>query len=298
MVELIFAGTKSVFNLQYKPFGYHQPWGAFFSIDDTGVSAIGQAKVFLDGTAVSVGKKIGTTYWGTSPYGMVAGWNNNVYSTEPLIVRPLWHQQLNTPSSFNMLAYPFAVDQDNGLLIAYTGRVYDLVTGTEKCRGYIGVNQLAAHYYAPGQVIFFNPYGWNCFIYDYMSEEVISKFTLPSSIRNYAYDPVNKVIVVQMSTYKLNLYTTTDIGYTLSAPSFTAPILTKTYGGSQVVVRLTDKDGDGVPKKWIHWELFALRGDLEFDRTLTDTDGYAYNYYYGPAGTNLGSETLTAYVVV
>ena len=81
----------------------------------------------------------------------------------------------------------------------------------------------------------------------------------------------------------------------LLAPLFSpSPAL---YTLSKLTTRLTSADGQGVAGKAILWWLTGDKGDLEYPYTLTDENGYAHNWYYGPPGEyGLGEETVNVEV--
>ena len=63
------------------------------------------------------------------------------------------------------------------------------------------------------------------------------------------------------------------------------------YIGQDVKVRLTSIGGFPCPNRLVTWQIPTGLGSLEKAVSLTDADGYAWNYYYGPL-TAGGLETI------
>lgn len=115
--------------------------------------------------------------------------------------------------------------------------------------------------------------------------------------RAIVYDSTHHVLIVLLSSGQVAVYALNNVGYALSAPSLSpAPAL---YTLSRVKTRLTSASGQGVPSQGVLWYLSGDKGALEKPYSLTDADGYAENWYYGPAGSfGLGSETINVEVSV
>lgn len=110
-------------------------------------------------------------------------------------------------------------------------------------------------------------------------------------------DSTHKVVVVLLPSGKVAVYDLNNIGAVLSAPTlFPDPAL---YKLSRATTRLTSDDGQGIPGKPIQWWLSGNKGYLESTHTITDADGYASNWYYGPTNPIcLGQETINVEVVL
>lgn len=109
-------------------------------------------------------------------------------------------------------------------------------------------------------------------------------------------DSTHKVVVVLLTSGKVAVYGLNNIGAMLSAPTLSPdPAL---FILSRATTHLTSEDGQGIPGKPILWWLSGNKGCLEATHTITDANGYASNWYYGPTDPIcLGSETINVEVV-
>lgn len=134
-------------------------------------------------------------------------------------------------------------------------------------------------------------------IFDRETGTVTFSGVVDPSNKAIAYDSHHNVLIVLLNSGQVAVYALNNVGYTLSAPSFSpSPAL---YTLSKVKTRLTSASGQGVAGQGVLWWLTGDRGSLEKPYSLTDQEGYAENWYYGPAGSfGLGSETINVEVSV
>lgn len=301
MVELIFATTRAWgVSTSGITLLYHTPWNAFFMIANSGGLNSYIWKVFLDGSRVAATKRSGNfNYLNSAGGNVVACDAHNIWECDPLTVYPYYHKSLGYNSGSLSFSNGF-IDSDAGLFLTALGYVYDTTQSPwvliRDRRSAIGFTPNFCSAYADGQVIWIDKDGSGATIYDYRSDAVVRKMGFPSNTVA-TYDMNHKVLVALVSD-KLRIYSTTDIGYSLSAPTFVEPLRRNPYGGNQVYTRLTDAKGNPVPDKWVHWLVLGSRGIMEKDVVKSDANGYSYNYYYGPAGIDLGSETIQVSVNV
>ena len=116
------------------------------------------------------------------------------------------------------------------------------------------------------------------------------------------YDLRHDLIITLETDGKIRLYLLTPVPAVLSAPAWT-PAVTEVHRlhGYPVQVRLTGDAGEPCPGYWIEWSLAGspAKGSLLRPRTRTDAEGYAANYYFGPAGAgDTGLETIQAQVII
>jgi hypothetical protein len=116
-----------------------------------------------------------------------------------------------------------------------------------------------------------------------------------------AYDCLHRLIVTVETDLKVRLFTLDPVPATLSSPVFVpAEAHHHRLTGGRVQTRLTGGDGEPCGNYWIHWNLLGSpKGELLKDKSKTDGNGYAENYYYGPppSGT-IGEETILVSVKV
>jgi hypothetical protein len=197
------------------------------------------------------------------------------------------------------LQHPYIDDNARLLLTAYTnGRVhrYDLDTGNE-ILPYLTLatgdlyDQIA--WAGTGRVFMGCKSSGRVALVDYLSWQILWQ----SKVRPcaaMAYDCLHDLVITLESDGLVRLYLTDPVPAQLSAPVFVPDSLTQyRLKGSKVKTRLTGDVGEAIPKRVVTWSLLNSKGYLGKDKTLTDADGWAENYYFGPDVTGiLGAEAI------
>jgi len=151
-----------------------------------------------------------------------------------------------------------------------------------------GYHRIVAIDYTTGKVV----------LLDYIARIIIWQTSISPCILA-AYDCVHNLVITIQSDHKVRVYIMEAVPYTLQAP-YLVPTETHLHRltGTVVKTRLTGDQGEVIPNYWIHWSLLGTPiGSLEKERSKTDENGYAENYYFGPE-VGLGSDTIKVRVVI
>jgi len=156
-------------------------------------------------------------------------------------------------------------------------------------------------YAGQGKVMAFHHGTGKLALVDYLNRTVVFKSKVNPCWRS-AYDCLHNLVITIQSDRKVRVYALVPLPATLSAPAFmpTAPHQHRLLG-SMVQTRLTGDQGEACGGWWVHWSLKGLpaKGYLLKDKSKTDANGYAENFYFGPAAVGeVGSETIQVRVVV
>jgi hypothetical protein len=313
MLELIYTSNKTVTtgsNLNYCHMYYVRTWDALI-LHDTNYPAKAY-KLFRDGSQAVI---ISAAASGIKLMGRVNGqhcwlysyiydgyiWaadeiSGNYHSNSPL--HDNWILPLNSfrPGNF--------IDDRQGIAIyQYVGVLHfiDLATGTELgtlrpgatvnhiC--WAGENRVMAIEYSTGKVFFI----------DYVNRITLSTARV-AGCALATYDCIHNLIITLGSDKKIRVYILEVAPATLAAPVF-IPTAAHQHRliGTRIRTRLTGSAGEPCPDYWINWSLLGVppKGALLKDKSKTDIDGYAENYWYGPLGAGeTGEETIRVNVQV
>jgi hypothetical protein len=115
-----------------------------------------------------------------------------------------------------------------------------------------------------------------------------------------AYDCLHRLIVTVENDLLVRLFTLDPVPAALASPVFVPAANQHRLMGSRVQTRLTGDDGEPCGNYWIHWNLLGSpKGELLKDKSKTDANGYAENYYFGPPPSGaIGEETILVSVKV
>jgi hypothetical protein len=134
------------------------------------------------------------------------------------------------------------------------------------------------------------------FLIDYLSRTIVLQSKV-APCKAAAYDCIHNLVITLGSDKLIRLYTLDVVPAILSSPVFVPAGDQHLYVGSKVRTRLTGDIGEPCKDYWIHWSLLGAlpKGSLLRDRSRTDADGYAENYYFGPRIERLAAadETVT-----
>ena len=132
------------------------------------------------------------------------------------------------------------------------------------------------------------------FVYDYVSDVLVGCYPLPSVV--YAlYDSNFDLFWVIGGDKHLYIYSGTELGENLAAPTLTPAGNVYRYAGYIVTTRLTGHTGNPIPNRILHWSLTNSLGWLDKVKTRTDEKGYSTNYWW--TSTDFGLSTPLAPVV-
>ena len=133
---------------------------------------------------------------------------------------------------------------------------------------------------------------------DYQGKKVLWKSKV-RPCRWSAYDCLHDLIITVESDKLVRIYLLNPVPATLTAPTFTPAA--QRFQGCVVKTRLRGAHGEVCPGYWVRWEITGSppKGARFKLASKTDENGYAENFYYGPAqGEEIGAETLKVSVKV
>lgn len=116
------------------------------------------------------------------------------------------------------------------------------------------------------------------------------------------YDIRHDLVITLEADKKIRVYLLTPLPATLAAPIFSPAVApAHRLHGYQVRTRLTGDGGEACPGYWIAWALTGQppKGYLDQPYSKTDQNGFAENFYFGPAAAgDTGPETIQVKVVI
>ena len=323
MLELLNQSTKTfAVGLEYMPeVIYLASWDAVLYNDRVTIFDDFR-KVFRDGTYFKMGCRVAFSgNFLSAENGRGAAWFSadgavNVALLDEIVGLPLLGEPLNGADLKNKVVKGSFLDHVKGLVYTPGSRVssggvyyqeikiYSLSTGALTNTLYVQFSSApdwapanSKLHYANASSLLLSADNRNVVVFDRVTGAVNFQGMIDANRRGVAYDSTHNVIIALLNSGQVAVYALNNVGYALSAPSLSpAPAL---YTLSKVTTRLTSADDQGVAGKAILWWLTNGKGALEKPYSLTDADGYAENWYYGPAGDfGLGSETVNVEVVV
>lgn len=136
---------------------------------------------------------------------------------------------------------------------------------------------------------------------DYVNQAWIWQSSVPVFLCA-AYDSRHDLVITLQSDKKIRIFLALPYAATLADPIF-VPTITEAHRlhGYKVRTRLTGAGGEPCPGYWIEWSLLGdpAKGYLEKAVSKTDQDGYAWNFYFGPAAVgDTGQETIKVKVTI
>lgn len=116
-----------------------------------------------------------------------------------------------------------------------------------------------------------------------------------------AYDSRHHNFITVGTDRKVRVYCRETLPAQLSSPQF-EPAQVRGLKGNLVKTRLTGTDGEPCRGWWVHWELMGSgnhppMGCLDKAVSRTDSDGWAYNLYYGPDDGATGQNRIRVSVI-
>ena len=309
MLELLYTSIRQI-TFQYgNPgfMGYVNSWDALTLVNYTRLD-----KVFRDGTQLNIGQAIysqggrqgGRYYYFNFSTSPVSCFGADEITGQPHtddILNPTWPIpfELQRPGDFlDDRAGIFLHNLSAGIIRAYRladgsqigdisvpgGPWYDFLAPA-------GEGRVLACHKASGQVAFL----------DFFNRLVLWKSTVRPCICA-TYDLRHDLIITLETDRKIRVYLTIPVPASLAAPAFIPAVAhAHRLHGYQVQTRLTGGAGEVCPGYWIEWTLTGQppKGYLEKPYSKTDQDGYAENFYFGPAAIgDTGQETLKVTVII
>jgi hypothetical protein len=263
-------------------------------------------KVFRDGTSILVGGTFSNTAFAALTGGKAACieyLNGNVYNVCEFTCQPIYTSSLCPQAlpdgGMGVWANDF-IDTDQGLIFHRYGngaafKVYQIgdVNTWIKTVTPVSDNNIFFYSYAgPGRLCMISTVG-TVIIYDTVSWQVVQHSQLGININCAAYDCTYNLILALDTNGYMRVFSMNDLGNTLSVPSFLPGGNVYRYSGYKVKTRLTGVTNVGIPDKIIRWSLTNDKGWLEKPYSLTDENGYAYNYYFAPTDGAIGAESIS-----
>lgn len=301
MLKCFYTSTKQVSH--YGDIGsviFVRSWDAMF----VQYGMYNLMKVFKDGTSIRFGGCTSNIAYLGMAGGTLAYWS--YFDGRPMTVCPFTAQPIYTSP---LSAYGFSmskmyegdfIDVERNLVFHRNsggGRyaeVYDLTTGA-----YIKTvtvsnsnGQYTYHYAGNGRLCALST-GGVVSLYDYVGDTIIQSSSLGISIKAGTYDCNYNIILAITTSGYVKVYGLTDDGDGLSAPTFSPTGNKYLYSGYKLTTRLLGSGSTPIANAWINWEIVGFKGVLEKAYSMTDENGYAYNYYWCPTDVSLvGTETI------
>lgn len=302
MLNLLYTSTKAVTNLGLGGRGvYLASWDAL--LYDGSSWPTGIQKIFKDGTVFWLSDNR-PTYLGAATGKGAALVGGDIYLLDEISGLPDLGQRVNQVSFSGKASGNSLVDPAAGLVYTPYGsnqiRVYRTADGTlARTLTVAGGLPTGAALHDGGAARLFvaAPGRGAILLVDRLDGTVTFQGQVNPANRCVVYDTLHQVVLVLLNSGQVAVYALEQVGYALANPTLSpAPTL---YGLSRVTTRLTGADGQGVAGQLVRWWLAQDKGWLEYAWTVTDDDGYAYNWYYGPTSGDLaGEETLYCEVTV
>jgi hypothetical protein len=153
-------------------------------------------------------------------------------------------------------------------------------------------------YVSPGQAFAFDKESGKLALIDYLTPTLVWQSKV-APFAAAAFDCRHNLVVTLGTDGKIRIYLLSPVPASLSAPAFSPSDNPHRLGGKKVTTLLSGDMNEPCPDYWIHWELLGTphRGSLLKDKSKTDSQGQAENFYFGPVDT-FGEETIKVQVIV
>lgn len=300
MLENYYISTKVLTNVStYGSFLFVRSWDAILQMYTS------LNKVFRDGTQIPISTITSSNYhvYISMSGGKVAYMGTSyktLYRTCQFTMQPILTSLISEHEfSGSNLGPGDYIDEERKLVFHRTSngriaKVYHLDTG-ELLKTITLTTSSAVFYYHYAGNGRFCAIGVNghVIIYDYVGWEIVQYSLLGMNILTGTYDCNCNIIIAVNSTYHIYVFGLDDSGNGLSVPVFSPTGNKYLYSGYRLSTRLTGQGGTPIANAWINWELLGIKGTLEKAYSLTDANGYAWNYYWCPTDVSqIGSETV------
>jgi len=274
---------------------YLRHWDAFLGLTPTHY-----AKVFRDGTTIFFGKRSGSyepvgrvdsllAYWGRWTEALCPAFPINGLPNPNVVLNPGWNIEygmgpdsvtgtfvderrmvyLHQPNTHRIDIYSVETRQKTGEIQHNTGEYFHSLAWVQE-------GQVAGFCKASGKIRIMTYLG---------SDKKVIESDRIDPFRVAAYDSEHHLFFAVGTDYRARLYCREAWSENLSAPTF-EPASVYGLKANRLKTRLTGDDGKPIPGMWVHWELEGVDGPIigSLDKavSMTDKDGWAENFYYGP----------------
>jgi hypothetical protein len=308
MLELIYTSSRT-FNIYsgFTPFhlAYMRSWDAMVLFGYQKLDKLfrdgSQANLGVANTYLSMGNRVGGRHFWLSGSDFLAANEITGQYHYSEILNPTWKPAAGACRGGDYLddvAGLFLHSQTSGKIEVF-GLADGVKLGEILDPGGPYYDNLA--YAGQGKVMSFHHNTGKLALVDYLNRTVVFKSKVSPCWRS-AYDCLHNLVITIQPDRKVRVYALVPVPATLTAPAFVpaAPHQHRLLG-SKVQTRLIGDQGEPCGGWWVHWSLKGLpaRGYLLKDKSKTDADGYAQNFYFGPAAVGeVGNETIQVRVVV
>jgi len=313
MLKKIYTSTKG-FLSTVNGLAYLKSWDAFLILGTQTNARF--AKGFMDGSEVKLGSPPSNIVLMRRVNGgacVGSAWSSgDIWAVDEIT----GIYDLNHRLSSGVLSYPGTlnggclVDDEAGINLVGSShdlKAYSLNTGALEWT-LAGVLPAPAgfgaiHWVAPGRVMCVSGYNTGTLaLVDYHKRETLWRSSVGAVPTASAFNSTHNLLLTLDSSRRVSLWALEFVPATLSTPAFVpAPAQVHRLMGYEVRVRLTGDAGEPCEDYWVEWSLLGEppKGQLEKTYAKTDKDGYAWNFWFGPAGAGeTGSETIATEVVV
>jgi hypothetical protein len=301
MLKCFYTSTKQV--PHYSEIGcviFERSWDAMFV--NYGYNLM---KVFKDGTSIRFGGCTSNIAYLGMAGGTLAYWNyfdGRPIKCCPFTAQPIYTSPLSSYSfNLSMMYAGDFIDVERGLVFHIDGygagryaKVYNLTTGALIKTVMVSNSggMYTYHYAGNGRLCAISTSGVVS-LYDYVGDTIIQSSNLGISVKAATYDCNYNIILAITTNGYVKVYGLTDDGDGLSAPTFLPTGNKYLYSGYKLTTRLLGSGSTPIANVWINWEVVGFKGVLEKPYSITDKNGYAYNYYWCPTDVSLvGTETI------
>jgi hypothetical protein len=315
MLELLYTSSKTLTG-SFSPYGdaaqFIASWDAMFLSRG---NLMELWKVFKDGTQAKIGTKSGNYGYAALVGGSAAvlGFGVDVplkytiYALDEFVGQPDYGRVLSSGVlGVDKCGGGDFVDHQKGLIYhrgsaGHVVQKYKLSDGSPQgtitldtsgiyhTYQYAGRGKLVAISLDTGKVVFL----------DYFTETILRRSNLGACLQA-VYDCLHEVFITVQADKKVKVFSSLPLPASLAAPSF-SPATVKRLNGYMVQTRVLGAHNEPCKGWWVRWSLVGSppKGSLAKTVSKSDEDGYAENYYYGPATQGeLGQETLKVELVV
>jgi len=263
-------------------------------------------KVFRDGTIILVGSVFSNTAFAALTEGKAACiqfLNGMVYNVCEFTCQPIYTSPLcitTLPGNSMGIWSNDYIDTDQKLIFHKEGNghsfnVYQLGDDNPWIKTITPVSEGNIFFYSyagKGRLCMISTAG-TVLIYDIVSWQVVQHSQLGININCASYDCTYNLILALDTNGYMRVFSMNDLGNTLSVPYLIPGGNVYRYSGYKVATRLTGVTNAGIPNKIIRWSLTNHKGWLEKSYSLTDKNGYAYNFYFAPTDGAIGAESIS-----
>ena len=316
MYEMIYqssspVGTQEVPNPNWQRLFYLRHWDAFLGLDYTRYY-----KVFRDGTTVFFGQRSGSyepvgrvdsllAWWSQWTEQICPAFEINGLPNPNVVLNPGWNIEYGLGPSYFRGCF---VDERRMLYLHQPNDIRIDIYNLENGQKIGEINHNTRDYFhtlawvQEGLVVGMCYQSGNVRIMNYLGgEKKVVEADRIHPFRVAAYDSEHHLFFAIGTDYLARLYCREVSSDNLSAPTF-EPATVYGLKANLVKTRLTGYGDKPIPKMWVHWDLEGVGGpvigSLDKAVSMTDDDGWAENFYYGPDEGLTGQNKIKVRVVI